>query len=138
MPTLRSLIIWLILTWELKYSSKEKVKKKKVELILKQGIKAPVTHLYWGLKKVSWRACLFFCFWWQKKNRLKKLLPPTLSSFVFKFIWFTYLWFRIDTKIHTKIAIDVSRDVGRKRKVSRINMCRGQMTNLGEEFFWRN
>ena len=79
--------MWLILTLELKYSSKEKGKKKKVELILKQGIKAPLQASIGSLKKIS---CLLFLLLFGDKKRIacKSSFDLYFHLFNIEFFWF--------------------------------------------------
>ena len=64
------------------------------------------THLYFRLKKVSYKACLLFdYFFGDKKIAFKSSFNPYFHLFIIEFFWFAYLQFRIEEKVHIKILL---------------------------------
>ena len=51
---------------------------------------------------------VFYCFSWQKNNIVFQI-STYCQPLIIEFFWFSYLWFRIEEKIHTKAVSDVSR-----------------------------
>ena len=68
-------------------------------------------NMYWKLNKISFRACLLFCFFGSKKVAFKSSLHVYVHLLVIEFFWFAQLLFRIKEKIHTEVVV-VSRGAG--------------------------